>query len=479
MAGKRANGSECGIRVIHYRAHRTDRTQRDPEWLKTLVSDQITCENSAQVREALTQHARCALMVSYGAGEIDIGELQTFHAVRPGLRIVALLDSLPADASSLADPLKHKLLFDVHVPPYDRDGLRFELKQIHTLLSLETARPRADAGNTRANGHARGLMIGNDPQFRKAVAELTKAARSSAPVLITGESGTGKELAARLVHDASDFHAGPLVAVNCAGLSPTLVASELFGHEKGAFTDAKEQKIGKIEAAQNGTLFLDEIADLPLELQGYLLRFLEDHTVVRVGGTRTLKINARVIAATNVDLRKRIAEGRFRQDLFYRLNILTAELPPLRLRKNDALLLAEHFLEEFKGKLGRPRLSFAECARDAIAHYHWPGNVRELLGVVQRAVVMGETDVVDANALNLPGDVLKLPPIDLETARATAEREVIRAALQRANRNVFRASKQLGVSRVTLYRLMEKHALLPVGHFRSLEAEDAPHTEPA
>jgi two-component system response regulator HydG len=171
-------------------------------------------------------------------------------------------------------------------------------------------------------------------------------------------------------------------------------------------------------------------------------------------------------------LRKRIAEGRFRQDLYYRLNILSAELPPLRVRMNDALLLAEHFLEQFKSKLGRPDLSFSESARSAIIRYHWPGNVRELLAVIQRAVVMGESDMVDAIALHLPRDRPDLPPIDLETARATAEREVIKAALDRANRNVFRASKELGVSRVTLYRLMEKHALVPVGSPQSAEGNN-------
>jgi two-component system response regulator HydG len=480
MGGKRGNGAADGIRIIHFRPSRTGGVQPDAEWLDGLVSDLITCESREHVKEALRQHATCALIVSYGcaADAIDVRELETFHEIRPGLRIIALLDACLATAPSLSEVVKRKLVFHVHLAPQDRDGLRFDLAQIRTLHKLETAYSPPNHGNGRANGYAGDLIVGNDPQFRRSLSELMKAARASAPVLITGESGTGKELAARLVHDASEFRAGPLVAVNCAGLSPTLVASELFGHEKGAFTDAKEQKIGKIEAAQNGTLFLDEIADLPLELQGYLLRFLEDHSVVRVGGTRALKINARVVAATNVDLRKRIAEGRFRQDLFYRLNILTAELPPLRLRMNDAFLLAQHFLEQFKSKLGRPGLSFSKCARDAIIRYDWPGNVRELLAVIQRAVVMGDTDVIDANALHLPGEAAAPPPIDLETARAAAEREVIRAALHRANRNVFRASKQLGVSRVTLYRLMEKHALVPVGSLPSPGGKNG-HTESA
>ena len=236
--------------------------------------------------------------------------------------------------------------------------------------------------------------VGADVRFLSALAELRKAAHTNSPVLITGESGTGKELAAQIVHDASRYRAGPLLVVNCAGMAPSLIASELFGHERGAFTDAKDQKIGKIEAAEGGSLFLDEIGDLPLELQGFLLRFLENQTIERVGGTRHLRIDTRVIAATNAVLPKRIAEGRLRQDLYYRLNVLSVHLPPLRERGADSILLARHYLERFKVEFDRPHLRFSEDALEAIVRYAWPGNVRELVAILRRAVVMTDSDLV-------------------------------------------------------------------------------------
>ena len=459
--------------LLHYRPSGVGGDAAIPIWLDDLAGPVSTCTTQEQTKFALLKQAPEILLVSYGASEasVDIGELECFHGLGLDLRIMAFIEPALAGSAKLTEIVRRRLIYGLHVHPIDRDGLRFEINQVRALnrIARQPARP---SGTPEVATQRDKLLIGNDRRFQGAIAALARAGRTSAPVLITGESGTGKELAARVVHNASAVRSGPLVAVNCAGLAPTLVASELFGHEKGAFTDAREQKIGKIEAAQNGTLFLDEIADLPLELQGYLLRFLEDSTIVRVGGNRSLAINARVIAATNVDLRQRVAEGRFRQDLYYRLDILSVALPPLRERGNDARLLAKYFLDQLKGEFDRPRLTLHKSALAAIVHHRWPGNVRELSGVLRRAVVMAESDVIDAAALGLANSAPSGPIIDLASARAKAELDAIKSALERTNRNIIRASKQLGVSRVTLYRLMERHDLVA-----TLRSKGAPSTK--
>jgi len=321
---------------------------------------------------------------------------------------------------------------------------------------LERSRAKSESFDHVENGES----VGADRRFLTALAELRKAAKTHSPVLITGESGTGKELAARTVHYSSAYRDGPLLVVNCAGMAPTLIASELFGHEKGAFTDAKEQKIGKIEAAMGGSLFLDEIGDLPLELQGFLLRFLEDKTIERVGGTRHISVDTRIIAATNADLTQRVVQGRLRQDLYYRLNVLPIHLPPLRERGVDSILIARYYLEKFKGEFDRPDLRLDEDAVEVIGRHDWPGNVRELVATLRRAVVMSETDAIGAAALRLRVARTVSMPTTLQASVDHAERTAIQMALIKNNENVNRAARELGVSRVTLYRLMSKHAIV-------------------
>ena len=311
-------------------------------------------------------------------------------------------------------------------------------------------------------------VVGESPAMRNVGELIRRFARSDDPVLITGESGTGKELAARAIHEGSRRHEGPFVAVNCAAIPSNLVASELFGYEKGAFTGANGRTKGQIEHANGGTLFLDEIGDMPVDLQGHLLRFLQDGQIVRVGGRETINVNVRIVAATNVRLREAIAEGRFREDLYYRLNVLTLRLPPLRERREDIEPLARHFLATAARDFGRRVTDFEPDALAALRRHGWPGNVRELMSTVRRAVVIGDGDAVQlkdlmgieetprAPAAPAHQSAPKVPP----RAGSPEERAALLAALEHHGENVTLTAQELGVSRVTLYRMLRRHAVM-------------------
>jgi len=311
---------------------------------------------------------------------------------------------------------------------------------------------------------------------------IRKFAPIDTPILITGESGTGKELAALATHERSQYAGGPFAAINCAGLPPTLIGSELFGHEKGAFTGAYQRKIGRIEAAQGGTVFLDEIGDLPLELQPHLLRFLQEKTIDRVGGNRSIAVNVRVVAATNMDLTKAIEEGRFREDLFYRLNVLTLHMPPLRERGDDIDLLSTFFLQKFAAEMKRPVHSFDQSATRQIRLYGWPGNVRELVSCIRRAVVMCDGPKITARDLGFPlgmqhngatrsttrheaanghdgATARSSKRVTLKQAKREAELRLLQGTLEQNGQNIKQTAEALGVSRVTLYRLLKEHGI--------------------
>ncbi|WP_255448586.1 sigma-54-dependent Fis family transcriptional regulator [Telmatospirillum sp. J64-1] len=330
---------------------------------------------------------------------------------------------------------------------------------------LERLRPalpaRAQPPATVENNRTAPRLVGRSPAMQRVRETLAKFAATRAPVLITGESGTGKEVAAHFIHAGSPCASGPFVAINCAALPPTLIASELFGHEKGAFTGADQRRIGRLQAADGGTVFLDEIGDLPLDLQAHLLRFLQEGTIDRVGGSQPITVNARIVAATNVPLRQAVAEGRFREDLFYRLNVLSVEMPPLRERGDDVILLFGHFLERFAAEIGRPVHGLSQEAAQVVQTHPWPGNIRELIACVRRAVVMAEGEWIQAEDLGLPPPPRRgrsgLPM--LKTAREEVEESLIRKALTLHRRNITRAAEQLGISRVTLYRLIEKYEI--------------------
>jgi transcriptional regulator with PAS, ATPase and Fis domain len=304
-------------------------------------------------------------------------------------------------------------------------------------------------------------MVGKSRPMLDLYAKLDRVTRVDAPVLITGESGTGKELVARAIHQHSRRAAGPFVPVNCGGLPESLVHSELFGHERGSFTGAHQRKIGSIEAASGGTIFLDEIGDLPLELQANLLRFLQEKVIVRVGSTQRIPIDVRVIAATHVELDRAVREGRFREDLYYRLNVLHLSVPPLRERSGDIELLVAALFDAFADQKNSIVQGFGREAMRAMAAYSWPGNVRELMNRVQHAMIMSEHRLITPADLGLSSSSTPKNVITLSRARAAAESDVIRITLRNNANNVSRAARQLGISRVTLYRLMEKFGIDP------------------
>ena len=306
-------------------------------------------------------------------------------------------------------------------------------------------------------------IVGTSPAMQHVADVLDRYAKTDEPVLITGESGTGKELFARAIHDHSRRSAGRFVAVNCAAIPSNLVASELFGYEKGAFTGALARTKGQIEHADGGTLFLDEIGDMPVNLQGHLLRFLQEGQIVRVGGREVIKVDVRVVSATNVRLRQAIADGRFREDLYYRLNILALALPPLRERHGDIEPLARHFLRQAATQFERPITDFTPDAIEALNQYHWPGNIRELMSVIRRTVVISNGPMISAAELIGLGEADHTFALPAPSARPVPgsedERLALIDALARARENITETARGLGVSRVTLYRMLHRHAI--------------------
>lgn len=300
-------------------------------------------------------------------------------------------------------------------------------------------------------------MVGSSDVMMKLFRTIRRVASVDAPLLITGESGTGKEMIAQAVHERSERSEQPFIAVNCGALPDNLIQSELFGYEKGAFTGATCRKIGRIEAAQNGTLFLDEIGDLPLDQQVNLLRFLQESTIDRVGGTESITVNVRVIAATHVDLSKAVEEGLFREDLFYRLNVISVHSPPLRERSKDIELMAQYFFKLFISDSPHKINGFTRKALSTMSQYSWPGNVRELINRVRRSIVMCEGRMITPQDLGLGDTTQPSMLITLDEARTQAEKNVLTTVLNASHNNVSEASRVLGVSRVTLYRLMRKY----------------------
>jgi two-component system NtrC family response regulator len=304
-------------------------------------------------------------------------------------------------------------------------------------------------------------IIGASPQMQAVFATIRKVAASDVPVLVIGESGTGKELVARALHQQSGRRAAPFVAINCGAIPETLLESELFGHEKGAFTGAHMQRKGKIELAQGGTLFLDEIAELPAPLQVKLLRFLQEYQIERVGGREVIPVNVRVVAATNVELKQAMATGRFREDLYYRLGVITIPLPPLRERSEDILLLANTLLQRYATESSHKIRGFSRHALSALQSYGWPGNVRELENRIKRAVLLTRGPQVTPADLDLdsPYSQYLAPSKGLREAREAFEKDLIQRALTKHRGNISRTASELGVSRPTLHDLVAKYAL--------------------
>jgi two-component system NtrC family response regulator len=299
-------------------------------------------------------------------------------------------------------------------------------------------------------------MIGTSPQIQEVFGAIRKVATTDAPVLITGENGTGKELAALAIHRSGSRRDGPFIAINCGAIPESLLESELFGHEKGAFTGAHIQRKGRVELAQGGTLFLDEIGDLSGPLQVKLLRFLQEHRIERIGGREQIDVDVRVIAATNRDLKTAMREGRFREDLYYRLGVVVIPLPPLRERVGDIPLLATTLLQRFGAEARRKISAFTPQGLRSMERYHWPGNVRELENRVKRAVIMAEGAKITPADLDLDSGPAKYEGATLRDVRDAVEKDLVQRALRRHSGNVTRAATELDISRPTMYELMEK-----------------------
>ena len=344
--------------------------------------------------------------------------------------------------------------YDFLCKPVELETLKFQLQRCFYVAELE--RENRELQRTQGEAESFEGMLGGSPPMQVVFGVIRKVAPSSAPVLLLGESGTGKEMAALAIHRRSPRKAGPFVPINCSAIPENLLESELFGHEKGAFTGADRERKGLVETAAGGTLFLDEIGDLPPPIQVKLLRFLQEQTFTRVGGRQTLQGDVRVVAATNANLKERIAAGHFREDLYFRLAVVVIHLPPLRAREDDVALVARTFLERFAALNGKTGLSFAPDALRVLTRQPWPGNVRELQNRIQRAVIMADGKRISVEDLELTEAVRAMPVCTLKEARENVEREMIQAALKRHGGKISAASLDLGVSRPTLYELMEK-----------------------
>ncbi len=349
--------------------------------------------------------------------------------------------------------------YDFFAKPFDADLLGLTIDRAFRLHELQSENRRLQQMH---QPDALSGLLTRDPEMLRTCRMVEKVASSDATVLLLGESGTGKEVLAQGLHQASK-RSGRFVAINCAAIPEALLESELFGYEKGAFTGAAKTTVGKIETANGGTLMLDEIGDLPHPLQAKLLRFLQERKIERLGGRQEIAVDVRVVCATHQDLKALIKAQRFREDLYYRLAEIVFEIPPLRRRHGDAVLLAQAFLRRFAQDQRRGGLSFSDDALAAIERHPWPGNVRELLNIVKRATIMAEGNRIGADDLDLPladGQQDAAPEeFSLRAVREAAERQAVIAALARANGNVLRASEMLGISRPTMYDLMNRLAI--------------------
>jgi two-component system NtrC family response regulator len=417
---------------------------------------------------AETREAACDIMARERppVAIIDLGLPPDPEGATEGLALLPEILELAPDTKVIvatgSEEIDHALqavatgAFDFCRKPVDLDVLRIIVARAYALYHLEEENRRLRA-RTHPSSIAR--IITGDEAMLKLCRSIERLATTDVPVLILGESGTGKELLAHGLHELGPRADKPFVPLNCAAIPETLLESELFGHERGAFTGAVRQTIGKVEAAHRGTLFLDEIGDLPQSLQVKLLRFLQDQVIERIGGRRQIQVDVRIVCATNQDLSTKMARGEFREDLFYRLNGITIRVPPLRDRTGDAVMLANYFLNRFVAEVGNQRKMFGASAIAAIGEFNWPGNVRELENRVKRAVVMSDDRIIEPADLELAAASQGLINLDIRAARMKAERQVIQLALAQSNGTLSTAAKLLGISRPTLYGLMEEHGI--------------------
>ena len=346
--------------------------------------------------------------------------------------------------------------YDFYQKPVDTDILQLIVNRAYQIYELEQENRRLLRQQSASPLDG---IVAASKKMLDVCRIIEKVGPTNATTLLLGESGTGKELLARALHSLSARAGQAFVAINCAAIPENLLESELFGHEKGAFTGAVKQTRGKVELANEGTLFLDEIGDMPLSLQAKLLRFLQERTVERVGGREEIPVDVRVVCATNQKLDLAISEGRFREDLYYRISEITINIPPLREREGGRLILARTLLEKYAGQQGRVLKGFSRDAQAAIQAYPWPGNVRELENKIKAAVIMAEGKQVTAADLGLADEGGQDPGLNLREVRREAETRAIRRALVFSSGNISQAAKLLGITRPTLYDLIEKYSI--------------------
>ncbi|KNC88659.1 sigma-54-dependent response regulator transcription factor ZraR [Trabulsiella odontotermitis] len=396
----------------------------------------------AQVRARIFDLVLCDIRMAEMDGIEALKEIKAYNPAIPILIMTAF-----SSVETAVEAIKSGAL-DYLTKPLDFDRLEETIAQAlaHTHQTSEASSPVSAVQFG---------MVGQSPAMQALLNEIALVAPSDATVLIYGESGTGKELVARALHACSERRDKPLVVFNCAALNESLLESELFGHEKGAFTGADKRREGRFEEAQGGTLFLDEIGDISPLMQVRLLRAIQEREIQRVGSNKTIAINARLIAATHRNLAEEVAEGRFRQDLYYRLNVVTIEMPPLRQRREDIPLLAEHFLQRYGERNRKAVKGFTPQAMDLLIHYPWPGNIRELENAVERAVVLLTGEYISERELplSIAGTVVREPDDTEDVAiqpLVEVEKEVILAALEKTGGNKTEAARQLGITRKTL-----------------------------
>ena len=350
-----------------------------------------------------------------------------------------------------------KYCYDYHTLPADSTRLLTSLGHACGMSRIRQSFTKPPL--KEVNGYQ---MIGSSSLMRSVFQQIDKIANADSPVMVSGESGTGKELVARAIHRESQRANGPFIAVNCGAIPATLIQSELFGHEKGAFTGAYKHRIGHIESANDGTIFLDEIGDLSLELQVNLLRFLQERTIKRVGSIELIPVDVRVITATHKNLKEAVRKGEFREDLYYRLHVLSVELPRLSERREDIEPLAHYFFHEFISVHNKKINGFSTRALQQMYAYDWPGNVRELKNTIERAVVMCDHRLIEPEDMGLIPTDKPTDSLTLSMARAKADQQALVTALHFSSNNISEAARKLGISRVTFYRMLDKYKLAPV-----------------
>lgn len=429
--------------------------------LKSADLASVCVSNPAEALDAAGKREfQCALIdFNYGrdttSGEEGLELLEGLRRLAPDLPVVAMTawGNVPLAIEAL-----RRGAADFIEKPWENTRLVSVLRAQVELAEAARRQRQLEAENVQLRGGSDGVFIAESPAMRKALAMLERVAPNDANVLLLGESGTGKGLAAQFLHDRSPRSARSLVKVNMGAIADSVFESEMFGHVRGAFTDAKNDRVGRFELADGGTLFLDEVGNVPPSQQPKLLRVLEDGEFERMGSSRTQTTDVRLISATNADLDAEVAAGRFRKDLLYRLNTLEVCLPPLRERSGDILPLARWFLERDAHRYQRKRLRWSPAAERVLTAWHWPGNVRELEHVVNRAALLADHDEIGSALLNVGTHTPVADDLDGMTLEQ-AEAQLVRRALERHQGNLQRAADALGISRQSLYRRLEKHGV--------------------